>query len=209
VRFTKVNATDGSEYWPTYWKGSIAFARAYDSKPSQPYVYVKDVASSKPSVRMPGGPRGVGQSTPLNLELYGTRLAFGWMSLIESDRAAYQLRVDTVGGGDITLDSSKGGLTSIVLGWPSFENGRVYWVRACLGDPGGCPGQTRFEQSAYTGTPKPLVADSPRFVLSHERDAGITYALSDANAAYNCQTDPATTPQCTLQALTPAFSPQD
>jgi hypothetical protein len=210
VRFTKVNATDGSEYWPTYWKGSIGFARAYDSKPTQPYVYVKDVASSKPSLRMPGGGRGIGQSTPLDLELYGSRLAFGWMYLpSEADRVKYEMRVDTVGGGDIVLDSSYGGLTSIVLGWPSFENGKVWWVRACLGDPGGCPAQIRFEYSRYSSPPaisSPFVAGSPPYVLSHERDSGVTYALTDANSTYGCTTVPATTPQCTLQALTPSFS---
>jgi hypothetical protein len=161
-------------------------------------------------VRMPGGGRGIGQSTPLHLELYGSRLAFGWMYLpSESDRAKYQLRVDTVGGGDIVLDSSYGGLTSIVIGWPSFENGKVWWVRACLGDPGGCPAQVRFEYSRYSSPPaisSPYVADSPPYVLSHERDAGVTYALTDVNSIYGCTTDPATTPQCTLQALTPSFS---
>jgi hypothetical protein len=34
----------------------------------------------------------------------------------------------------------------------------------------------------------------------------VTYALTDVNSLYACQTDPATTPQCTLQALTPSFS---
>jgi hypothetical protein len=44
-------------------------------------------------------------------------------------------------------------------------------------------------------------------VLSHERDAGVTYALSDVNSILGCQTDPPTTPQCTLEASAPDFRP--
>jgi hypothetical protein len=205
-----VNAGDGSEYWPTYWKGRIAFARAYDDTPTRPYLYVKDIVSGRPSQRMPGGSRGTGpRSSPTQLELYGSRLGFAWW-YVRGEGSVYELRVDTVGGGHTTLDSSgPGGLTQIVVGWPAFENGRAYWVRACSGDPGGCPGRTRFQQSRYTGEPVPLVAGSPQYVLSHERDAGVTYALSDVNSIYGCQTDPPTTPQCTLEALSPSFSPLD
>ena len=210
VRFTKVNATDGSEYWPTYWKGSIGFARAYDSKPSQPYVYVKDVASSKPSVRMSGGGRGIGQSTPLDLELYGSRLAFGWMYLpTEADRAKYELRVDTVGGGDIVLDSSYGGLTSIVIGWPSFEDGRVWWVRSCLGDPGGCPAPGPLPAVAVLEPARDL--EPVRRRLPCRTCCPTSATRGDLRAdrrqlALRVPDDPATTPQCTLQALTPSFS---
>jgi hypothetical protein len=121
---------------------------------------------------------------------------------------AYDLRVDTIGGGHVRLDSTPGGgLGSTVLGWPSFENGRIYWVRGCAGDPGGCMSTRRFQQSQYTGTPAPLVATSPSYVLAHERDQGITWALTDINSIYGCQTDPTTTPQCQIQPLRPDFGP--
>ena len=208
TRYSKASAGDGSEYWPTYWKGRIGFARAYDSKPALPYLYVKDVSSARPSQRMPGGSRGTGpRSSPMHLELYGSRLGFSWW-YVRGEGSVHELRVDTVGGGHTRLDSSgPGGLTQIVVGWPAFEDGRAYWVRACSGDPGGCPGRTRFQMSRYTGEPVPLVADSPQYVLSHERDAGVTYALSDVNSIYGCQTDPPTTPQCALEASAPDFRP--
>ncbi len=152
VRYTKVNASDGTEYWPSYWKGTIAFARAYDSKPAQPYLYSKVIASSAPSQRQPGGSRGSAASTPLEIELYGTRIGFGWRYHGSQEAPAYDLRVDTIGGGHVRLDETPGGgLSSTQIGWPSFENGRVYWLRSCVGDPGGCETTRRFEQSNYTG----------------------------------------------------------
>src|SRR3954447_15928410 len=56
-RYSTVNASDGTELWPTYWKGRIAFARVYDHKRDYPYIYVKSIVSRRPSQRMPGGQR--------------------------------------------------------------------------------------------------------------------------------------------------------
>src|SRR4051794_22398614 len=56
-RYSKVNASDGTEFWPTYWKGRIGFARVYDHKRNYPYLYVKTIASDAPSERMLGGQR--------------------------------------------------------------------------------------------------------------------------------------------------------
>jgi hypothetical protein len=208
-RYTKVNASDGSEYWPSYWKGQVAFARAYESDPSKPYIYVKTIASSAPSARQPGGSRGSGRSTPLQLELYGTRLGFGWRYQGSEEAPAYDLRVDTVGAGHVRLDQTPGGgLSSTVLGWPSFENGRAYWLRSCVGDPGGCVTTRRFMMSNYTGTPTPLVATSPAYAQASERAGGITWTETDINSIYGCMTDPATTPQCAIEPLRPDYAPQ-
>ena len=209
VRYSKVNASDGSEYWPSYWKGKLAFARAYDDKPGQPYLYVKTISSSDPSERQPGGSRGSGASTPLQVELYGTRIGFAWRYQGSMLAPAYDLRVDTIGADHVRLDSTPGGgLSSTVLGWPSFENGRIYWVRSCVGDPGGCMSTRRFQQSQYTtSSPTPLVATSPPYVAAHERDSGVTWAETDVSSGYSCQTDPPTTPQCALEGLTPDYSP--
>lgn len=209
VRYTKVNASDGSEYWPSYWKGTIAFARAYDKDPSKPYLYTKVISSSKSSERQPGGSRGTGRSSPLQIELYGSRLAFAWSYFVPTaDAPAYDLRVDTIGGGHLRLDHTNGGgLSSTVLGWPSFENGRVYWLRSCVGDPGGCQKTRRFQMSAYTGNPTPLVADSPPYVVAQERDQGITWAETDVSSGYICASDPSPTPRCQIEPLAPDFSP--
>ena len=209
-RYTKVNASDASEYWPSYWKGQVAFARAYESDPGKPYIYVKTVASSAPSARQPGGSRGSGRSTPLQVELYGTRLGFAWRYQGSEEAPAYDLRVDTVGGGHVRLDQTPGGgLSSTVIGWPSFENGRVAWLRSCVGDPGGCVTTRRFMMSNYTGTPAPLVATSPAYTQASERAGGITWTETDINSIYGCMTDPATTPSCAIEPLRPDYTPED
>lgn len=130
TRYAKVSASDASEFWPTYWKGRVGFARAYDNKPRSPYVYVKDIERSEPSERLPGGPRGTPAtgSAPRQLELYGTRLGFQWRyASTQGTGTVFELRVDTVGGDHIRVDRRVVGLTAIVIGWPAFENGRAYW----------------------------------------------------------------------------------
>jgi hypothetical protein len=208
TRYTIVNAPKASEFWPSYWKGVLAFGRAYDSKPGDPYVYAKAVSSSAPSRRLPGGPRGSGTSTPMEIEIYGTRVAFGWRYHGTEEAPAYDLRLDTIGGGHVLVDSTPGGgLSSPMIGWPSFANGRIYWLRSCLGDPGGCATEHSFEESNYTGTPHPLGATSPEFVQAEERDQGITWAETDISTFFGCQTDPVTIPSCTIAPLTPDYEP--
>ncbi len=108
------------------------------------------------------------------------------------------------------LDSTPGGgLSSTQIGWPSFENGRIYWLRSCVGDPGGCETTRRFEQSNYTGKPQPLVAASPAYVQAQERDQGITWSETDVNSIYGCETDPVTLPSCTIDPLMPDYEPLD
>jgi hypothetical protein len=208
TRYTVVNAPDASEYWPTYWKGVIAFARAYRSKPGDPVVYAKTISSSTPSLRLPGGPRGSGAATPLELETDGKRVAFAWRYEGNEEAPAYDLLVDTIGGGQILIDSTPGGgLSAPQIGWPSLENGRIYWLRSCLGDPGGCSMEHRFEDSNYTSKPRPLEATSPPYVQAEDRDQGITWAETDINTIFGCQTDPLTAPSCEIQALTPDYEP--
>jgi hypothetical protein len=185
ARFTTVNASDATEFWPTYWKGRLGFARVYDSKPAYPYLYVKTVSSSSPSQRMPGGQRNecqangpTGQPTcsddkksvPQELELYGTRLAFAWRYEGLSEGPDYDLRLDTVGDGHQLMDHvNNGSLTTVPIGWPSFEGGRLFWTRGCFADTGGCAGRERLVKSNYTGTISELEAKAPRPLLSHER----------------------------------------
>jgi hypothetical protein len=206
TRYTIVNAPNASEYWPSYWKGVIAFARAYQSDPGDPYVYAKTISNSAPSERLPGGPRGSAASTPLEIEIYGARVAFAWRYQGHAEAPAYELVLDTIGGGHVIIDSTPGGgLSAPQIGWPSFANGRIYWLRSCVGDPGGCAMERRFEESTYTGTPQPLAAISPPYVEAQERDEGITWAETDVNTTFGCQTDPLTVPSCEIQPLMPDY----
>jgi len=225
ARYTTVNASTASELWPTYWKGRVGFARVYDREPRKPYIYVKEIASSRPSERLPGGPGGVCtrrpaactpalRPVPLQLELYGSRLAFAWHNPDpRGDRyGRYEVRVDTVGsGGDpVVLDrSSSGALTALLLGWPAFENGRVFWARQCFVDTSGCVRmRRRLSKSTYTGDLLELGAPSPNFVISHERAAGITWVLRDAIGAADCRGEPPMPAgDCALEPLRPAYAP--
>jgi hypothetical protein len=225
TRFTAANSTDGSEFWPTYWKGRLGFARVYDDKRGYPYLYVKTVASGGPSRRVPGGQRnectpGAGGRTqcsddrravPLALELYGRRLAFAWRFQGNREGPDYDLRIDTVGGGHRRLDHvNGGGLTAIVLGWPSFEGGRLFWSRACFGDRSGCPGRERLVKSSYTGEIVELEADAPANLLSHERADLMTTLLTDGSGVGDCKGDPPA-PQgtCAIASTRPDYRPRD
>lgn len=204
TRYAAVSSPEGTEFWPSYWKGRVAFARVYDHKRDYPYLYVKTVASGKPSARMPGGPRrrcavqagkavcaDGHQSVPQALELYGTRLAFAWRYRGFSEGPDYDLRLDTVGAGHRLMDHiNGGGLTSVPIGWPSFERGRLFWTRGCFADTSGCPGRERLVKSTYTGTIVELQARPPRLLLSHERDALTTIVLTDSSGVADCQGDP-------------------
>ncbi len=216
ARYTTIHATSATEYWPTYWKGRLGFARAYDNGNGSSAVYVKDVASSRPSERLPGGPPScndpdgcIAQSRPLQLELYGSRLAFAWRIPDEGD--GYELRVDTLGTSDrVVLDRTSSGLTVLAAGWPAFENGRVFWVRRCDGDPSGCTPQRVFlAQSSYTGKIVRSTAPSPSWVTAHERSAGLTWVLRDSPERTSCRDSPFTsiTDQCVLEALRPSYVP--
>ena len=218
VRYTKVNASDATEFWPTYWKGRLGFARVYDNGLGSSHLYVKDVASSRPSERLPGGPDftsrelhscgeqlcpNVRRPMPGQLELYGSRLAFTW-PLPGKEGSADELRVDTVGTKDsLVLDRGSSGLTRLEVAWPSFEGGRAYWAHPCSGDSSGCtPARVRLSTSTYTGDIVELGAPSPDWVLSHERAGGITWVLHpspDSPVPNACP--------CVLEPLRPSYKP--
>jgi hypothetical protein len=228
-RYRAVSSSEATEYWPTYWKGRVGFARAYDRKPNYPYLYVRTIMSSEPSSRMPGGQRkecstvtGAGgsrrycsddsRSTPAQLELYGRRLGFAWRYQGNGESPQYEIRVDTIGGGHQRLDAGGGGgLTLLILGWPSFENGRIYWSRACFADTGGCINLRRsLVKDRYAAGGAQLRAQSPNYVLSHERDSTVTWILRDTTGVGDCQGDPPVPAgTCRLEPLRPDYEPVD
>jgi hypothetical protein len=214
TRFTKANAGNASEFWPTYWKGRLAFARAYDDKPQFPYLYVKDISSSKPSKRLPGGPRGTPStgSAPGQLELYGKRLGFQWTYRSTSGTGTtFELRLDTVGGGRVLIDQRTVGLTAILTGWPGFEDGRIYWSRECSGDPSGCEGGvSQLRRGTYKSPLAHEQAAGPRFLLAHERANGVTWVLEQSAPEPGTQwcagAGPGLSGTCVIQALRPGYA---
>ena len=78
------------------------------------------------------------------------------------------------------LDQRVVGLTAILIGWPAFDSGKVYWSRGCFGDPGGCTGGvSELRRGSYTSPLTSEGAAGPKTLLAHERDAGVTWVLQD------------------------------
>jgi hypothetical protein len=171
---------------------------------------VRDVESSEPSERLPSGPRGTPatRSAPAQLELYGTRRGFQWRyGTRQGTGTAFELRVDTVGGDHIRIDHRVVGITAIVIGWPAFANGRVYWSRGCFGDPSGCAGRVaELRRGTYVVPLSFERAPGPRIVLAHEHDSGVTWALTDPLASTALQWC-APTSAGSIEPLRPSYTP--
>lgn len=229
---TKVDAVSSpraSEAWPTFHRPRLAFARVYDNKRDYPYIYVNDLNDGHGSQRMPGGQRNTCQrnrrtgrtictddrrSMPLDLELYGRRLAFTWRYTDFAESFAYDIRLDDVRARDGSprrlVKQHGGGLTAIVLGWPAFASGRIFWSAACFGDPGGCPHRRMLVRSPYLGDLDPRTFDPVETVFSHDRDGDVSFLLEDpfgGGGGTECRGDPDVPGgTCELVRLAPDFA---
>jgi opacity protein-like surface antigen len=221
-RLANASAPDASEFFPTIWRGTLAFGRVYNDKPDLPYVYTRPVLGTAPSTRQPGGARNAcrrdprsgrtscspaTQSRPMSLELWGRRLAFAWTFSGFAEGLDTEIRMDTIGGGHtLVARQSGGGLTQVQLGWPAFENGRLYWSASCFGEPEGCPGRFGLRRMRIT-TREVERAPSLAAIVAHERAGGVTYLLTDAQPGADCLGDPAVPGgTCTLAAMAPGFA---
>jgi hypothetical protein len=213
-----VSTPSADETWPTVWRGTIAFVRSYDNKPTLPYLYTRPLAGGS-SVRQPGGQRQLcttsgGRQTctdervsrPYALELWGRRLAFGWAWAGDREGLNTEIRLDTIGDGHTRVAFQRGGgLTGRAFGWPAFENGRLYYSDACFADQSGCVGTP--ELLRYGLTSREIDgADADKAILAHERDGGLTWLLVDEAQGTDCQGDPAVPGgTCVLRSVRPAF----
>jgi hypothetical protein len=213
-RIAGASTADADETWPTIWRDRVAFVRSYDAKPTLPYLYVRPLSGGS-SVRQPGGTRQVctrGRCTdervsrPYALDLYGRRLAFGWTYAGRSEGLDTEIRLDTLGGGHERIALQRGGgLTGRALGWPGFEDGRVFFSNACYADLGGCIRTPEVLRHRIT-TGETTGADADKGILSHARDGGTTYVLVDEASGTDCQGDPAVPGgTCVLRALRPDY----
>jgi hypothetical protein len=220
-RLANASAPDATEFHPTVWRDTIAFARVYDRKPDLPYVYTRPLEGEAPSTRQPGGARracrrnpSTGRtecsdgtlSRPDGLELWGRRLAFSWTFLAFAEGLESEIRLDTIGGGHrVVAHQDGGGLTQVRLGWPGFDDGRVYWVASCLGDGSGCPGRYGLRRLRIS-TGLIERAPAPSASLAHDRDADSDLLLVDAQPGADCLGDPAVPGgTCVIRAERPAF----
>jgi hypothetical protein len=120
---------DSSEYLPSIWRDSVAFARVFEQRDGRrgdlPYLYVRPLDGGR-SDRQPGGSRGDdGLPGPTGLDLYGRRMSFSW-EWRDGDRLRSELRLDTVGGDHelITRLGSRDAPANIVT--PVGDRGRIF-----------------------------------------------------------------------------------
>jgi hypothetical protein len=219
TKLTAANAPAASEFWPTVWRGTLAFGRTYDNKRDDPYVYTRALAGPGRSVRRAGGPRAACShsagrtqcadprlSRPEDLELYGRRLAFTWRYAGFGEGLTTEIRMDTLGAGQTRVaHQDGGGLTQVELGWPAFAGGRLEFTRGCFGDPSGCPGRFGLSSYAIAGGAT-QTAPAPAAVLSHDRDGAVSYLLVDTQPGTDCMGDP-TVPggTCVLRGVRAVF----
>lgn len=211
-RVAEASSPVANEAWPTIWRGRVAFERAYDRRLAHPYLYVH--APGHPSRRLPAGPRracgrgscGVlGRAHATGLDLRGRTLAFAWTFGGFEEGLATQLRVDGLGGAHVVLDHENGGgLTQVVVGWPSIAGGYVYWSRACFGDESGCPGRHSLRRERLRGG-RIENASAPGFAVAATRGNGHSYVLHATSGSGMCGEEGTEEPPCPLFALTPRY----
>lgn len=129
-----------SEYLPTVWRSTIAFARVYEQREGRrgvnPYLYTRPFNVTvggvpKRSQRQPGGARGLtGRPGPTSLDLYGNRLGIAWARRV--DRETYRSTIRLVNREQegsrpvLRQDTADEGVRELVS--PSFANGRLFFA---------------------------------------------------------------------------------
>lgn len=151
-RISGASTGGASEYLPSIWRDEVAFARVYERREGArgryPYLYARPLGADGPtSRRQPGGARGRNgfENGPVDLDLYGRRVAFVWASFPRPDASIQQgvrsgfddeLRLDTVGGGHRRVDTVGGDSVNKSVDYQSvsMERGRVFYLQECFGD---------------------------------------------------------------------------
>ncbi len=118
-----------SEYLPSIWEDSVAFARVYEQRKGRrgdlPYLYVRPLDGGR-SDRQPGGRRGDdGLPGPTGLDLYGRRMSFSW-EWRAGDRLRSELRLDTVGGDHELIERLRSQKAPANILTPVGERGRIF-----------------------------------------------------------------------------------
>lgn len=156
TRIATANSPGASEFLPTVWKARVAFARVYERKRGlkgeRAYLYVRPTRGAGRSRKLRPGSRSrlrfctgkprrcerVVEPGPTSLDLFGSRLAFGWDSAgagfpssavyLETIRANRTERRRLLRGGS-------GDIQAIELVSPQVDReARIVWGGALVGD---------------------------------------------------------------------------
>lgn len=171
TRIATANSPGASEFLPSVWKATVAFARVYERKPGlkgeRAYLYVRPTAGAGRSRKLFAGSRSdlkfcsgkprrcktIVEPGPTSLDLFGRRFAFGWDSGAKGSptSSVYLETIRTNHTDRRRLDREDSGeIQAIELESPQFDReARIVWGRALFGDT------TRSEVHRYrvsTGT---------------------------------------------------------
>jgi hypothetical protein len=157
TRIATANSPGASEFLPSVWKATVAFARVYERKRGlkgeRAYLYARPIAGAARSRRLIAGSRSdlrfctavrprrctrIVEPGPTALDLFGRRLAFGWDSGANGSptSAVYleTLRARRVERRRIDRVAS-GEIQGSELLSPQFDQeARVVWGRVLFGD---------------------------------------------------------------------------
>jgi len=157
TRIATANSPGASEFLPSVWKATVAFARVYERKRGlkgeRAYLYARPIAGAGRSRRLTAGSRStlrfctaakprrctrLVEPGPTSLDLFGRRLAFGWDSGAEGSptSAVYleTLFARRVERRRLAREAS-GEIQAAELLSPQFDlEARLVWGRALFGD---------------------------------------------------------------------------
>jgi hypothetical protein len=177
-----------SEYLPSIWRDSVAFARVYEQREGRrgelPYLYVRPLEDGG-SQRQPGGSRGDdGLPGPTGLDLYGRRLAFSW-EWRKGQRLRSELRLDTVGGDHRLIKTlgSKDAPANILT--PAGDRGQIY------------AGARRLRESSHEGRLLRLrITTNTLDQLLLQGPPLVGFGVDEGNFVLATAGDPSQAPQC-------------
>ncbi len=165
----------GSRFLPSIWREQIAFAHVDPAGTGMPDLYVRSLDSDAPARRQRGGPRGGdGLPGPTSLDLYGRRLAFAW-SWSEDGRGRTEMRLDTVGGDGLLIDSAAWRRSVARFTGPSISRGRVFYGARRTLQRGGTLRSLSTSLHRYRISDRKMArAEAPAFLVSTARSEQIT-----------------------------------
>ena len=188
-RLERASTEEASEFLPSIWKDSVAFARVYERREGRrgelPYLYVRPLGGGR-SDRQAGGARGKdGLPGPTGLDLYGRRLGFTW-EWREGKRLRSELRLNTVGGDHRLIDRLGSRSAPANLLGPVVERGRVY------------AGSRRLRGADSTDRVlRHRISSRDNSLAALELDGGlVALALDAGRFAATVAADPSATPPC-------------
>jgi hypothetical protein len=157
TRIATANSPGASEFLPSVWKATVAFARVYERKPGlkgeRAYLYARPIAGATRSRRLIAGSRSdlrfctavrprrctrIVEPGPTALDLFGRRLAFGWDSGANGSPTS-AVYLETLFARRVErrrLDRvDSGEIQGAELLSPQIDQeGRVVWGRVLFGD---------------------------------------------------------------------------